>query len=132
VLVCVILTVSLFGVIANYSLSDENRKLENQLALYKNKQLTLVFHVSEKGPQYPYAQLPNASYTYDQIQALNNNTYQILLLPEYKGNLNWTEEQAWLSTNFGGPDGIPIMLDVFGGGSESTPDNTRLIFPPLK
>ena len=82
---------------------------------------TLVFHVSEKGPDYPYAQLPNATHTYNQILYLNNNTYEILLLPEYKGNLNWPEELNWITANFGGPQGIPIMLDVFGGGDQTTP-----------
>jgi hypothetical protein len=121
VLACIILTVSFVGIIANNSLADENKSLKEQLATVKNQQLTLVFHVCEKGEEYTYAQLPNASYTYNQILALNNNTYQIILLPEYKGNLNWTEELAWIKANFGGPQGIPIMLDVFGGGSQSTP-----------
>ena len=35
--------------------------------------------------------------------------------------MNWTQELAWISSNFGGPQGIPIMLDVFGGGDGSTP-----------
>jgi hypothetical protein len=47
--------------------------------------------------------------------------YNILLEPEYKGNENWTEALAWLTANFGGQHGIPIMLDVFGGGISETP-----------
>jgi len=87
----------------------------------KTQLQTLVFHVSEKGPGYIWGHLPNASDTYNQILALNNNTYNILLLPEYEGNTNWTEELAWLTTNFGGQHGIPIMLDVFEGGNGSAP-----------
>ncbi len=121
VLIGFILTVSFTGIIVNYSLSEENKDLKDELVNAKNTQLTLVFHVCEKGEEYEYAQLPNASYTYNQILAINNNTYQILLLPEYKGNLNWIEEQAWIAANFGGQQGIPIMLDVFGGGSQTTP-----------
>jgi peptidoglycan hydrolase CwlO-like protein len=87
-----------------------------------NPQLqTLVFHVSEKGEGYTWGHLPDANATYNQILSLNNGKYNVLLLPEYQGHLNWTEELAWLGANFGGKNGIPIMLDVFGGGNTSTP-----------
>ncbi len=120
-LVCILLTVSFAGVFTSYGLADENRVLKEKLTQPKNQQLTLVFHVCEKGEEYKYAQLPNATDTYNKILALNNNTYQILLLPEYKGHVNWAEEQEWIATNFAGKQGVPIMLDVFGGGSQSTP-----------
>jgi len=87
----------------------------------KSKNLkTLVFHVCEKGEGYTASRIPDVNYTYNQILALNN-TYNILLNPEYKGNENWTETLAWLTANFGGQHGIPIMLDVFGGGLGGTP-----------
>jgi hypothetical protein len=73
---------------------------------------TLVYHIENA---------LDVNHTYQQISALNNNTYNILLLPEYEKHGNWTEELAWLRDNFGGVDGIPIMLDVFGGGVSSTP-----------
>jgi hypothetical protein len=120
-LVCILLTVSLAGVITSYGLTEENRVLKERLAQPKNQQLILVFHVCEKGEGYDYARLPSANYTYNKIQELNNNTFQILLLPEYKGHANWAEEQNWIADNFGGSQGIPLMLDVFGGGSQSTP-----------
>jgi hypothetical protein len=85
----------------------------------KPKLQTLVFHVCEKEEK--WCQLPNVNSTYNQIQALNKNTYDIALLPEYKGNQNWTEELSWLKNNFGGQQGIPIMLFAFGGG-EATDD----------
>lgn len=87
---------------------------------------TLVFHVSEKGEDYPYARLPNASDVYNQLLILNNNTYEILLMPEYMGHQNWTEELNWIAETFGGPDGIPLMLCVAGGG-----ENPQELTPKL-
>ena len=83
---------------------------------------TLVFHVCEKGEGYIWGRLPNANYTYSQVLKLNNGTYEVLLLPEYKGNLNWTETFAWLKSNF---SGIPISLSIFEGGPNEAP-NLRL------
>ena len=110
------------------SLNSSTATLQNQVnslreIINENKaQLpTLVFHVCEKGEGYSWGHLPNASDTYNQILALNNNPNNVLLLPEYKGHGNWTQELAWLTSNFGGPHGIPIMIDVFGGGEGSTP-----------
>ena len=127
--ICVILAASLAGTITNYSntINAKDNTITNQDLTINSLQQkisnlqTLVFHVSEKGEDYPYAQLPNATDTYNQILYLNNNTYEILLLPEYKANLNWTQELNWITSNFGGPHGIPIMLDVFGGGDQNTP-----------
>ncbi|HEX9262098.1 MAG TPA: hypothetical protein VF893_06175 [Candidatus Bathyarchaeia archaeon] len=80
---------------------------------------TLVFHASEKGEGYVWGRLPNVSYTYSQLANLNNGTYDILLLPEFEGNLNWTETYNWISTSF---TGIPICLSVFEGGNERFPN----------
>ena len=128
-LICIVLAASLAATTANYTgiINAKDQTIASQEATVSDLQQkidpleTLVFHVSEKGEEYTYAQLPNATDTYNQILALNNNTYQILLLPEYKGNLNWTEELAWIANNFGGKNGIPIMLDVYGGGETQTP-----------
>ena len=81
---------------------------------------TLVFHVCEKGEGYDWGRLPDANATYNQIRALNPNN-RVLLLPEYQGSANWTAELSWITANFGGKQGIPIMLDTFGGGNGSTP-----------
>jgi hypothetical protein len=43
------------------------------------------------------------------------------LLPELDGNLVWADALAWIAANFGGADGIPIMLDAFGGASGDSP-----------
>lgn len=80
---------------------------------------TLVFHVAEKGEGYDWGRLPDANYTYEQILDLNNESYDVLLLPEFEGNSNWTETLAWLAQNF---SKIPIMLSVFEGGSLTEPN----------
>ncbi len=117
--------------LANAQLDSSNSsmvELQNQVNYLQsinylnNSQLqTLVFHASEKGPGYTWGHLPNVTYTYNQLLALNKGKYNILLLPEYKGHQSWTEELSWIAGNFGGKNGIPIMLNVFGGGDTSTP-----------
>jgi hypothetical protein len=84
----------------------------------KSELKTLVFHVCEKGEGYTWGRTPDVSYVYNQILALNKDVYDVLLLPEYKGNENWTDELAWITGNF---TGIPIMLSVFEGGQYDYP-----------
>jgi uncharacterized coiled-coil protein SlyX len=107
------------------SLNSEIATLQSQVGdltaiinMSKSKLKTLVFHACEKGEGYEWGHLPNVNYTYNQILTLNNNTYEILLLPEYKGNENWTETLAWIRENFAQ---IPIMLSVFEGGNYDYP-----------
>ena len=105
------------------SLQLEVERLRVIAALNKPSNVeTLVFHVCEKGEGYIWGRLPNANYTYNQILGLSNGTYEVLLLPEYKGNLNWTETLAWLKSNF---SGIPLSLSIFEGGPNEAP-NLRL------
>ena len=80
---------------------------------------TLIFHVCEKGEGYTWGHLPNVNYTYNQILKLNNGKYNVLLLPEFEGDTNWTETFTWLKQNFAG---IPIVLPVFEGGSNTYPN----------
>jgi len=80
---------------------------------------TLIFHICEKGAGYEWGHLPDVNYTYNQILSLNNGAYDVLLLPEYKGNENWTETLAWLKANF---QNIPIELSVFEGGTNNYPN----------
>jgi cell division protein FtsL len=108
------------------SLNSQVTTLQSQVSdltaiinMSKSELKTLVFHVSEKGEGYTWGHIPDVNYTYNQITF--NNTYNVLLKPEYKGNENWTETLAWLTANFGGVNGIPIMLDVFSGGDDPTP-----------
>lgn len=122
--ILILLTAGVSAVMQQNTISSLRQEIVDLAAAvdkFKPNLDTLVFHVSEKGEAYSYAQLPNASYTYEQILALNKGMYEILLLPEYKGNVNWQEELGWIAADFGGPQGIPVMLDVFGGGSGAAP-----------
>jgi uncharacterized coiled-coil protein SlyX len=101
------------------SLNNQIANLTDILNSQNSQKTTLVYHVAEKGEA--WSNLPNATDTYNQILALDNNAHDIVFLPEYMGNVNWSDTLAWLSANFGGQYGIPIMLEVFGGGNESTP-----------
>ncbi len=114
------------------SLTNQTTVLQNQVKDLKEitnysspSQLqTLVFHVSEKGESYAWGRLPDAAYTYNQILSLNNNKYNIFLLPEYEGDNNWTATFAWLKQNFAN---IPIVLSVFEGGSTNIPNRKLTI-----
>jgi len=79
---------------------------------------TVVVHVSEKTETHEFGRLPSVNHTYQQILS-GFAPYDILLLPEWNGNLNWTETFEWLSSNF---TGIPICLSVFEGGGENLPN----------
>lgn len=76
----------------------------------------IAVHVSYKGPGYAWGNTPNVTYTYNKIRNLTD--YEVLVLPEYDGNFNWSKTYAWLSTNF---TGIPVILPVFEGGTLGTP-----------
>lgn len=67
--------------------------------------------------------LPDVAYTYQKI-CDGFAPYEVLILPEYNGNLNWTETLQWISTNF---TRIPICLSVFEGGTDKWPNpNVKL------
>ncbi len=109
-------------VAANVTQNQIIARLEGEVTLLQQKVdslKTLVFHVCEKGPDYPYARVSNASDIYHQLLAYNKDTYEVLLMPEYNGYHTWEETVVWLTDNFGGPEGIPIMLCVFGGGENN-------------
>ena len=74
---------------------------------------TIVYHVCENEEIGNVTMhVPNVTDVYQQILTANNNTYpNILLFPTYAGT--WEDELAWLTNNFGGANGIPIMLEVF-------------------
>lgn len=88
----------------------------------RNARPTYVFHVCEKGAGYTWGRLPNATDTYNQILALDNYRHNVVLLPEYQGHQSWSDELAWIAANFGGRNGIPVMIDVFGGGDAAVPN----------
>lgn len=75
---------------------------------------TLVFHVCDDGTN----SIPYPSDTYNNICARTGGAFNILFQPEYFGYADWAATLQWLQTNF---TGVPIMLDVFAGGNESSP-----------
>lgn len=99
------------------TLQNQVNDLTSMINMSKSRLETIVFHVCEKPGR---IHVPDVAAVYQQISALNT-TYNVLLLPEYNANENWTEELAWITANFGGQHGIPIMLDIFGGGNSSVP-----------
>ena len=114
------------------SLTNQTEILKNQVQELKDivsstsssELASLVFHVCEKGPGYMWGHLPNATYAYNQILKLNKGVYNVLLLPEYQGDENWTATLAWLKQNF---PHIPIVLPVFEGGSSNVPNRKLTI-----
>ncbi len=108
-------------------LTNQTKVLQNQVqelteivnSTSTSEVKTLIFHVCEKGSGYTWGHLPNATYTYNQILALNKGIYNVLLLPEYQGDGNWTATLEWLKQNFAH---IPIALSVFEGGSSNVPN----------
>ncbi len=62
--------------------------------------------------------LPDVLSTYQRLRD-GFAPYEVLILPEYDGNRNWTKTLQWISTDFGG---VPICLSVFEGGNESWPN----------
>ncbi len=98
----------------------ENRtdKLESVLTFNTSDLQTLVFQFSVKED---WVSIPDINYTYNQILALNNKTFDIMILPEYMEHQNWTAELDWLTNNFMGKQGIPIMLDAFSSSEGDAP-----------
>jgi hypothetical protein len=93
--------------------------LQGSVSSSRSDLKVLVFHVSEKGDGYEWGRLPDVQGTYRELRSVVNRSYDLLLLPEYCGHLNWSEELGWLDSNFGGQGGIPVMLDVLGGFNAS-------------
>ena len=98
-------------------LGDQIEKFESVLTFNTSKLETLVFHVCEKD----FVNNTDVNSTYNQLLSYNNDTYEIVLFPEYREHQNLTAELEWISDNFQGPQGIPIMLEVFGSNEGDEP-----------
>ena len=73
--------------------------------------------------------LPDVASTYREL-CDGFAPYEVLILPEYNGNLNWNETLQWISTNFAG---VPICLPVFEGGDEKLPNpNVKLTIAEIE
>jgi len=78
---------------------------------------TIVYHVCEhKNLGDTMIHVPNVTDVYQQILTANNNTYpNVLLFPTYEGT--WEDGFSWITDNFGGANGVPIMLEVLCSGN---------------
>ncbi|MFC1487794.1 hypothetical protein ACFLRN_08935 [Thermoproteota archaeon] len=56
---------------------------------------------------------------YNELLALSNNTYEIIIFPEVREHQNFTAELEWLNNDFMGRQGIPIMYEAFSGSEEN-------------
>jgi len=110
------LTQELQGIID--ALNKTNADLRDVLVGGDSGLETIIFHVCEKGENSDFGHLPNATYVLNQIKNLTDS-YEVLFLPEYVGNLNWTETHAWLLENFGNEE---IVLSTFEGGEDEIPN----------
>ncbi len=60
---------------------------------------------------------PDVANTYKQLRN-GFAPYEVMILPEYNGNLNWTETLQWISRDF---DEVSLCLSVFEGGEDKLP-----------
>ncbi|HIJ07868.1 TPA: hypothetical protein HA274_00720 [Candidatus Bathyarchaeota archaeon] len=94
------------------------RDLENILTgEYVNPNMTFLIDVCEKGETYEWGRLPNASYTL-QLAVDAFAPYKVLFVPQYQGNLNWTQTFEWMRANLAG---FPLCPQMFNGGNGSEP-----------
>lgn len=78
----------------------------------------VIVHFAERPNIAPVSHCPNPGYTY----ALNKAGFagkEVWVIPEYEANLNLTQRIEWLKENF---TGIPIVIDMFEGGNNSSPN----------
>jgi len=78
----------------------------------------VIVHFAERPNTQPVSSCPNPSYTYGLTKA-GFASKEVWVLPEYDANLNLTQRTAWLRDNF---KEIPIVVDVFEGGFNPTPN----------
>ncbi len=79
---------------------------------------TIIIHFAERPNLQPLSSCPRPSYTYE----LNKAGFagkEVWVIPEYDANLNLTQRIAWLRENF---EEIPVVIDVFEGGYNPTPN----------
>ena len=101
---------------------DQHSELIKLILNYDPRKLeTVIMHACIKPDS--NISLPEVAHTYQKLRD-GFEPYEVLILPEYNGNLNWTETLLWISTDFAG---VSICFSVFEGGNESFPDpNVKL------
>jgi hypothetical protein len=101
---------------------DQHSEVIELIRNYDPRKLeTVIMHTCMKTDS--NISLPDVAHTYQKLRD-GFAPYEVLILPEYNGNLNWTETLQWISTDFAG---VPICLSVFEGGEYKLPDpNVKL------
>jgi hypothetical protein len=101
---------------------DQHSALIELIRNYDPRKLeTMVVHACIKADS--NVSLPDVAHTYQQLRD-GFAPYEVLILPEYNGNLNWKETLQWISKDF---TGVSICLSVFEGGEYKLPDpNVKL------
>jgi hypothetical protein len=77
----------------------------------------LLFHICEKGPNSDFGHVQDIDYIYSLLQNFTHRS-DVMLIPEYDGNQNWSKSYEWLLQNF---TNYPLGLNVFEGGDNPTP-----------
>ena len=97
----------------------ENRidKLESVLTFNTSDLQTFVFHVV--GEKEEWINNTDINSIYNELLAISNNTYEIIIFPEVREHQNITAELEWLNNDFMGKQGIPIMYEAFSGSEEN-------------
>ena len=98
-------------------LENQTDYLKSVLFFNTSDLQTLVFQISQKDWIEPI----DINYTYNKILDHNNDTFDIVILPEFEDHQNWIAELEWLNDNFRGKQGIPIMLDAFSSSEGDAP-----------
>ena len=111
-----------------YFLNQHSELKESLLTGYDPRTLkTIIMHGCIKTDS--NISLPDVAYTYQKL-CEGFAPYEVLILPEYNGNLNWTETLQWISTNY---TEVPICLSVFEGGEDKLPNpNVKLTTPEIE
>lgn len=111
-----------------YFLDQNSELIASILTGYDPRTLkTIIMHGCTKTGS--NISLPDVDYAYQELRD-GFAPYEVLVLPEYNGNLNWTETLQWISTDYAG---IPICLSIFEGGDSKLPDpNVKLTIEEIQ
>jgi len=93
---------------------DDMDKIDNYLS---RTNYDLLFHMCEKGPTSSFGHIQDIDYAYSLIQNFTHRQ-DVVIIPEYDGNKNWSKTYPWLMQNF---TDKPLGLNVFEGGDQTTP-----------
>lgn len=83
-----------------------------------NRTEIVIVHFAERPNTKPASSCPDPIYTYE-LNKVGFRGKEVWVIPEYDANLNLTQRTLWLGANF---KDIPVVIDVFEGGYNPTPN----------